>query len=110
MSYRGIERRRHTRYAVPCPARLSAESGEATGKTINISDGGVLIRLPQRLLPAHGSLMDIHFRVPRSTPNTYMLEEFASPARVIRWEDAGDGAVAVVGLEFIRPLELALEV
>ncbi|MGA2266642.1 MAG: PilZ domain-containing protein [Phycisphaerae bacterium] len=110
MSYRGVERRRHKRYAVPCPAKLSIGDGQTAGKTINISDGGILIRLPQRLVPAHGGLMDIHLRVPRSTANTYMLEEFTSVARVVRWEDVDDGAVAVVGLEFTRPLALALEV
>ena len=107
--YDGSERRRHKRYRVPCPVRLSGgPAGEAAGKTANVSDGGLLVALPRRTLPACGSLVDVLLRVPRSTPNTYMLEEFTSRARVVRHETSGSRASAA--LQFLRPLELAVEV
>jgi hypothetical protein len=107
--YEGSERRRHTRYRVPCPVRLSSgPAGEAAGKTANVSDGGLLVALPRQALPACGSLVDVLLRVPRSTPNTYMLEEFTSRARVVRHETSGSRASAA--LQFLHPLDLAVEV
>jgi hypothetical protein len=89
---------------------LSDDGATATGKADNISDGGVLVTLSQQSPPADGSWVGVHLRVPRTTPNTYMLEEFTTRARVIRRQVVPDGAAAAVGLEFARPLELALEV
>lgn len=110
-SYRGAERRRHRRFAVPCPVRLSqGEAAEAAGKTANVSDGGMLVTLPQQFLPACGSLVDVLLRVPRETANTYMLEEFVSRARVIRHDALRGGGRAAAALEFVHPLELGLGV
>ena len=110
-SYQGAERRRHTRFMVSCPVRLSqGEAAEAAGKTANVSDGGILVALPRQVLPARGSLVDVLLRVPRTTPNTYMLEEFVSQARVVRHDPPGEGEAAAAALEFVRPMELGLEV
>ncbi len=111
MPYRGEERRRHKRHALPCPVWLLSDDGATvTGKSINISDGGVLVTLSQPSPPVDGSWVGINLCVPRATPNTYMLEEFTTRARVIRRQVIPDGAMAAVGLEFARPLELVLEV
>jgi hypothetical protein len=107
--YDGSERRRHKRYPVPCPVRLSSSpAGQAAGKTANVSDGGLLVAMPRQKLPAPGSLVDVLLRVPRTTPNTYMLEEFTSRARVVRHETSTGRASAA--LQFVCPLELAMEV
>ena len=110
-SYRGAERRRHKRFPLPCPVRVSqGEAAEAAGKTANVSDGGLLVAVPQAILPACGSLVDVLLRVPRSTANSYMLEEFVSHARVVRHQTSADSQTASVALQFLRPLDLALEV
>lgn len=110
-SYRGAERRRHKRHPMPCPVRLSLPgAAEAAGKTADVSDGGILIALPRQLLPACGSLVDVLLRVPRSTPNTYMLEDFTAQARVVRHITSSAGDPIAAGLQFVQPLALALEV
>ncbi|MCJ7545044.1 MAG: PilZ domain-containing protein [Phycisphaerae bacterium] len=109
--YQGAERRRHKRFAVPCPVRLSqGDAAEATGKTANVSDGGMLVPLPPQMLPACGNVVDVLLRVPRQTPNTYMLEEFVSRARVVRYDALADREGAGAALEFVHPMELGLEV
>ena len=90
---------------------MSAEGAEATrGRVRNISDGGVLVALPQRPLPACGSQVDVNLRVPRATANTYMLEEFTCRAQVVRHQGREGSPAAMVALAFTQPVKLALEV
>jgi len=106
------ERRRYKRQNLPCPTVVELSDGLALGstRTINISDGGVLITLPADALPDPGTEVKVTFSVPRTTPNTYMLEQFSCGARVVRLAPVPDGGHTGVGLQFDQPMDLMLEV
>ena len=113
MATRNTERRRHKRYPLPCPARISTGTGsqEAQGRTVNVSDGGVFVAVPLSWpLPACDEAVDVVFSLPRSTPNTYMLEEVRSTARVLRHQPLKNDRLAGLALQFAKPLDLAVEV
>jgi hypothetical protein len=50
----------------------------------------------------------LHLSIPRSTPNTFMLEDFATAARILRSEPLADGDGAGIAIQFARPLTLNL--
>jgi hypothetical protein len=112
MSDYGQERRVHKRQNLACPISFLSRGGHAVavGKTINISDGGALISLPACAIPDIGANVNVKFAVPRNTPNTYMLEKFASQACVTRRHALLKDSSAGVAVRFGRPLDLALEV
>jgi len=106
------ERRAHKRYELRCPVTVAgARSPEPLEAwTVNLSDGGALMSLPPGPELRPGQALRLNLRVPRTTPNTYMLEEFSSPAYVVRrpaGEETADRAVAV---RFVPALKLELEV
>ena len=82
----------------------------ARGRTINISDGGALVSIPRDTAPEISANVNARFSVPRSTPNTYMLEQFASSACVVRRQALVDDSRAGVAVRFSKPLKLGLEV
>jgi hypothetical protein len=108
----GIERRRHKRFALLCPARISVNGAEEVlGKTVNVSDGGLYVVVPASSpLPACRQNLDVTFSLPRATPNTYMLEEVHSTAKVLRRQARKGKRQACVALQFVQPLDLAVEV
>ena len=105
------ERRRHKRHDLSCPAGVSDGSGHkpASGKTLNISDGGLLVPLAAEDAPQPGAAVRVRFSVPRQTPNTFMLEDFSAAASVVRLADGGDGEQIQIALRFDKPLELGLD-
>ena len=112
MSKNREERRRYKRFDLPCPIDVCDGEGNVLTSTraANVSDGGVFLPVPVQAAPPLGSKLQINFRVPRSTPNTYMLEEFSSSARVARHQPLVDNSAAGVALQFARPIRLQLEV
>jgi len=105
MTFAGSERRKHARHALTCPVVIADADGKELfqGRTVNVSDGGMLLPAgDDPLTPGDG--VYVNLRVPRRTANTFMYEEFSSPAEVVRLQPA---AVAV---KFPRPLELGLVV
>jgi hypothetical protein len=105
------ERRRHQRYELECPIRLSDASGRivAQTRTENLSDGGAFVGMSIEDLPPLTAPLAVKLSVPRTTPNTRMLEEFSCGARVVRHHPFKDERVAGVGLAFDEPLELMLD-
>ncbi len=105
------ERRKYQRHPLKCPAHLTDETGSciAAAKTINISDGGMLVPLDAEAAPQPGLSLSMKLSIPRSTPNTFLLQPVAGKAVVVRHEpsDNGDCNVAI---RFEPPLELDLEV
>jgi len=112
MGKQHAERRKHKRHDLPCPIRLFSQAGEqiATGKTLNISDGGALVPVSGHILPRLRESVNLTFSVPRSTANTYMLEDFACCATVLRHEVVAADDQACLAMEFVRPLHLVIEV
>ena len=106
------ERRKHKRHKLECAVRLGRPSGKPGGKsrTINVSDGGTLMPAPEGFDPAIGQRVTVRISVPRQTPNTFLLEEFETPASVVRTEPPKRGATQQVALKFDSPLDLGLEV
>ena len=105
------ERRRHRRFDVACPTVLSGpQSGDAKGTSVNVSDGGMLLAMPASTLPETGEEVELQFRVPRRTPNTYLLEAFTCRARVVHHRGTPGSPDPAVGLQFHDPLDLQIEV
>jgi hypothetical protein len=106
------ERRKHKRHELECPVRLGRPGGKPAGKsrTINVSDGGTLLPAPEGFDPAVGQRVTVHISIPRQTPNTFMLEEFQTPASVVRADPPKRGGPPQVALKFDSPLDLGLEV
>jgi len=112
MSKSRKERRKHPRFDLSCPIRIEGDAGNALHRTraLNVSDGGVFVAVPIDALPPFGSELNVQFSVPRTTPNTYMLEEFSSRAKVVRHQPMKDSRQAGLAMRFAEPLELMLEV
>jgi hypothetical protein len=106
------ERRRHKRHKLECPVRLGQPGGKPAGKsrTIDVSDGGTLLPAPEGFDPVLGQRVTVHISVPRTTPNTYLLEEFEASASVVRADPPKGDAPPQVALKFDSPLDLGLEV
>ena len=111
MANPNIERRQYTRHGLSCPARLVDETGShlASGKTVNISDGGLLMPIGPEAAPQPGEQLDVKLSVPRSTPNTFLMQGFTAKAIVVRHDQSDDGA-GRVAVRFEPPLELDLDV
>ena len=107
------ERRAHRRYDLACPIAILDGNPEALfrGRCENVSDGGVYLtvraaELADDPLPAR---MTIKLSVPRSTPNSFMYEEVAAEATLIRQFPCDDGRRSGLALRFVRPVVLDLE-
>jgi c-di-GMP-binding flagellar brake protein YcgR len=105
------ERRRHKRHDLACPVSLADTAGTvlARSRSINISDGGMLFPVPGGPVPPRGAGVRVDFSIPRTTPNTRLLEERSSNGIVVREERADEASVRLA-VQFDRPLDLELEV
>jgi c-di-GMP-binding flagellar brake protein YcgR len=105
------ERRAHKRFNLTCPVVVCDSSGRELlrTRTLNISDGGALVTSAEASAMPPGQALHANLRVPRTTPNTFMYEDFFSAARVAR-HDRLAGDMIGVALQFPRPLTLELEV
>ncbi len=112
MSQSHPERRAHKRYELRCPVTVTYQQPHQPLQawTVNLSDGGALMSLPAGAELRPGQALRLGLRVPRTTPNTYMLEEFSSPAYVVRRQAGEDPAGGAVAVRFMPALELELEV
>ena len=106
------ERRRHKRMELACRATISSDKcgRQATGKTMNVSDGGAALSLPIESLPELKEMVRVRLSIPRSTPNTHMIEEFDTQATVLRHELLHDDRYAGMAIRFTKGVDLGLEV
>jgi c-di-GMP-binding flagellar brake protein YcgR len=107
-----VERRKHKRHAMGCSAALETPSagGALRSKAVDVSDGGALLVIPIARVPRVSERVKVVLSLPRSTPNTYMVEEVACEARVIRHQPMQADDVVGVGLQFTPVQNLGLEV
>lgn len=109
----GAERRAHRRWPLNCPVALLDDQGEliARSRTDNLSDGGAYVVLPVEALPraAGQQALRVQISVPRTTTNTYMLEDFQARATVVRTEPLVNADQAGLALAFQAPLSLDLD-
>ena len=105
------ERRKHRRHPLKCPANLTDEAGSciSAARTINISDGGLLVPVAPQDAPRPGQALSLKLSIPRSTPNTFLMQPVSGKAVVVRHEPSDNGACQMA-IRFEPPLELDLEV
>lgn len=105
------EKRQHRRTPLRCPIVLRGAHNQvvARGSTIDLSDGGAFVEVSLSYLPDLPREVQAELSVPRSTPNTFLLEPFASPAGIVRHQPLKNAAVAGIAIAFQRPLRLHLE-
>ncbi len=105
------ERRKHKRHDIPCPAQLFNGQGEAVSgdKTVNISDGGLLMPIPSDSAVTPGEQVSLYFSLPRATANTYMLEHITADALVVRVDPTADEDRHNLAVQFAKPLNLQVE-
>ena len=101
-------RRRFERYEMAYPIRLLRPSGEkiAETRTVNLSRGGAMFRLPVEEAPDCGSVVQIVLTVPRGPAKT---AELHSEATVVRREGSTGDEVVGVAVQFAEPLPFDLE-
>ncbi len=111
MSQQTPERRQYKRHPITCPVRLVDESGAklATGKTVNVSDGGILVPVAAGAAPEQGGRLAVTLSIPRSTPNTFMMQPVVGNGVIVRNDPADDGECNVA-VRFAAPLDLDLEI
>lgn len=112
MSWRHRERRLHTRVELSCPLEVADRHGRELFRirTMNVSNGGLYLETPVSNLPEDDLPDEVQLRlsIPRSTPNTFMLEDFTIPARILRSEPLAEGNEAGIAIQFAQPLALHL--
>lgn len=106
------QRRQHNRVKVECPVTFFTRSGEAAakGKSVDLSNGGIFVSVPVEEAGDIRGTVNLTFSVPRSTENTYMLEDFACQADILRSQALVDENSTGVAVAFTKPLDLDLEV
>ena len=112
MAVQGQEQRRHKRLKLGCPVSFFTRGGKVVtkGKSLDISDGGTFVSVPIETIDQLQGRLNVTFSVPRSTENTYMLEDFACQADILRQQPLVDENLAGVAMAFANPIHLALEV
>ena len=112
MAKQKAERRSHKRMDMDCLIEiLRNQAGRPIrGRTVNLSDGGAMVSVPIQSIPDLGEKVDVTISLPRSTPNSRMIETVSSSAKVVRHEPGVDDAVGFIAVQFPRPMDLDLEV
>lgn len=107
-----VERRKHKRHRLACPLswQKAADPSPVKVKTIDVSDGGAMVTVPIKVVPRLADRVKVVLAVPRSTPNTYMLEEITLDAKVVRHQPLEDNESVGVALQFTSAQDLGLEV
>jgi hypothetical protein len=113
MALKEDERREYKRFAASSLAAVNfGDSAAVEARTVNLSDGGVFLSLACDAKASAGAKVTVSFKLPRSTPNTFMLEDVSSQARIVRAQAANDAISRSAGLalQFLKPLDLQIEV
>jgi len=105
------EKRAHKRFELDCHVTLRNGDGRETKSlSLNISNGGMFLPVRLHETPEAGHELDVEFSVPRSTPNTFLLEQFRAKAEVLRHGMMKDEQYAGLAIRFKTPLALQIEV
>ncbi len=105
-------RRANKRFDLACPVVVTDSAGVEVfrTRTMNISDGGMLLTAPISQTVPLGESVSAEIRLPRSTKNTFMFEDVCSEARVVRHQPMIDHDQSATAFQFAEPLKLGLEV
>ncbi len=111
MSLDAPERRDDKRANLSCTVKLLDRTGKlmVESKTLNISDGGLMVTLPVEALPSIGTRVNLEVALPRTTPSSFMLERLSTQAKVLRHQPMVDDRFAGAALSFASSQKLSLE-
>lgn len=104
-------RRVHKRISISCPITVHVSGGptRATGKTINISNSGILLILPTEATPNPGRAVIVRMSVPHTAPDkSVSYEEFICQGTIVRTH-VGDDQQVRAAVQFTQPIQLSLE-
>ena len=103
------EKRQFKRMDLVCPASLHDGKGQllVTAKATNISNSGLFMAVPRDAIKEFEKEVNLAFAVPRQTANSYMIEDFACRATIVRRETSDEAVI--LALAFQKPLPLDLE-
>lgn len=104
-------RRIHKRINISCPITVHVSGGptRASGRTINISNSGILLVLPTEATPAPGRPVIVRMSVPHTAPDkSVSYEEFICQGTIVRTH-LGDDQQVRTAVEFTQPIQLSLE-
>ena len=112
MHTKQAERRRAQRMDLACPITVANDEHglQIAGRTLDVSDSGAMISIPVKMLPKLKEKLQVKLSVPRTTPNTRMLEQFVSPATVVRHQPLVDDNYIGMAIRFAKPMGLGLKV
>ena len=104
------ENRRHARFEIDAAVSLFDDQRELlSGNSLNISDGGALLAVPAKPAARVGQTVQVSMRLPRSTLNSFLLEEVACPAKIVRRQRYGSNGKTALALQFDQPQDLGLD-
>jgi len=105
------ERRACRRFDLTCSVVVTDSVGNELLKTrtLNLSDGGVLLTAPIKQTIPLGQYVHVDMRLPRSTENTFMFENISAEAGIIRHEPMIEHSSIATALTFTKPMKLGLE-
>ena len=106
------ERRASRRFDLTCPVVVTDSEGNEllNTKTLNLSDGGVLLTAPAKQTIPLGQYVHVSVQLPRSTPNTFMLEKISADVSILRHEPMQDHSHVATAMMFTKPIKLGLAV
>ena len=108
------EQRKFPRTELSCPVELISDAAPngsvpAQSRTDNISNGGCYLTLASSSTLTTGNMVKLNLKIPRQTPNTYLLEPLKIQARVVRIEPARQDKSCKSTIEEDNEIGLALE-
>lgn len=105
------ERRAYRRVDLACPVVVTDTAGNELlrAKTLNLSDGGVLLTTPVEDAIPLGQPVHIDVHLKRSTANTFMFENVSTDVNILRHEAMQDHSHVATAMKFAKPIKLGLE-
>ena len=105
------ERRAYRRFNLACTVVVSDSAGKELmrTKTLNLSDGGVLLTTAIEDTIPLGQPVHIDVHLGRSTANTFMFENVSTDANILRHEPMQDHSSVATAMKFTKPMKLGLE-
>ena len=104
------EHRQHPRFDLACPIYLHNEAGQlvANTRTVNVSDGGILVPIPHDSALPEGSVLLVRLNVPASATCKGDAREISCRAKILRYQDTDDSSSILSAMAFLQPIQLDL--
>ncbi|MHC4562936.1 MAG: PilZ domain-containing protein [Planctomycetota bacterium] len=102
--------RQHCRFELSCKVEVFDDAGNmlTEGRTLNVSDGGMLLAAPTEVVPSQGSSISVTLHLP-TAPESDDMRVITSQATIVRHQDIGRPGQQGVAMQFVQPVPLGLE-